>query len=113
MTAETCTIYLLRHGATESNLAQPPRFQGRGVDHPLHATGRRQAELTAKFLAAVPFHSAYCSHLKRARETAEIVLSGRSLAVTSIQALEEVHVGRWEGHTWEEIGQLDPEAYRL
>ena len=113
MTSDICTIYLLRHGATESNLAQPPRFQGHGINHSLHATGRGQAERTAKYLANIPFDAAYSSPLLRARETAEMVLSGRQLGVTPITALEEVHVGRWEGHTWEEIGKLDPEGYRL
>jgi len=113
MSTEACTIYLLRHGATESNLALPPRFQGHGINQSLHATGRRQAEATAKYMADIHFHAAYASPLLRARETAATILSGRDLKVTSIAALEEVHVGRWEGHTWEEIGQLDPEGYRL
>src|SRR5262249_17422880 len=61
-------IYLLRHGATEANLAQPPRLQGRRQDLPLAEIGIRQAELTRDFLAVRPIDHCYSSPLLRAMQ---------------------------------------------
>ena len=42
MTREVATtLYLIRHGATEANLATPPRIQGRRHDSPLARLGAK------------------------------------------------------------------------
>ena len=66
-------LYLLRHGATEANLAHPPRLQGRRLDPPLAKLGVRQAEATRDFLAIRPIDHCYSSPLRRAMQTASIV----------------------------------------
>ena len=42
-------LYLIRHGATEANLARPPVLQGRSHNPPLAPLGIRQAEAMGEF----------------------------------------------------------------
>lgn len=107
----TCNLYLIRHGATEHNLARPPRLQGRNTDAPLSVQGCRQAEATASLLAGRPFMAIYSSPMRRARETAHVVSQPHGLPVSVIEALIEVDVGVWEGQAWEEIARGDPDRY--
>jgi broad specificity phosphatase PhoE len=106
------TLYLLRHGATEANLARPPRLQGRRHNPPLARLGVRQAEATRDFLAVRPMDHCYCSPLLRAVQTATIVAAPHGLAPQPLQALIECDVGRWEGLDWQAIRYLDAEAYQ-
>jgi broad specificity phosphatase PhoE len=106
------TLYLLRHGATEANLAQPPRLQGRRSNPPLARLGVRQAEATRDFLAAVALDHCYCSPMLRAAQTATIVSSPHGLAPKPLDALTECDVGRWEDLDWQTIRSLDAEAYQ-
>ncbi|MFH1920058.1 MAG: histidine phosphatase family protein [Planctomycetota bacterium] len=108
---ETCWLYLVRHGATDNNRATPPRLQGRRTDPPLSVEGREQARQTGTFLAARPLHAVYSSPLLRARQTAEAITEAQGLSVQVVDEFVEVDVGAWEGRSWEEIQQTDPQAY--
>lgn len=105
-------LYLIRHGATEANLARPARLQGRRHDPPLAAAGIRQAEATRDFLAIRPIDHCYCSPLQRAVQTATLVAAPHGLEPILLPALTECDVGRWEGLDWQTIRQQDPEAYQ-
>ena len=105
-------LYLIRHGATEANLARPTRLQGRRHNPPLARLGVRQAEATRDFLAIRPIDHCYCSPLLRAVQTASIVAAPHGLAPQLLDALTECDVGRWEGLDWQTIRYLDAEAYR-
>ena len=109
---DTCIIYLLRHGATDNNLARPPRLQGCGLDVGLSADGRRQAEEARLFFQQRPPTAVISSPLRRARETAEIIAQPHGHPLRIVQALREADVGDWEGRSWEEIERDEPEAYR-
>jgi broad specificity phosphatase PhoE len=104
-------LYLLRHGATEANLARPPKLQGRGHNPPLADLGIRQAEATRDFLAIRPVDYCYCSPLLRAFQTAAIVGAPHYLSPQSVESLTECDVGRWEGMDWQSIRLTDPEGY--
>jgi broad specificity phosphatase PhoE len=104
-------LYLLRHGATEANLARPPRLQGRRHDPPLARLGVRQAEATRDFLAIRPIDHCYCSPLLRAVQTAAIVAAPHGLAPQPLDAFTECDVGRWEGLDWQSIRYLDADQY--
>jgi broad specificity phosphatase PhoE len=104
-------LYLIRHGATEANLACPPRLQGRHHDSPLARLGIRQAEATRDFLAIRPVDSCYCSPLLRAMQTAAIVAAPHGLSPQPVEALIECDVGRWEGLDWQTIRSLDADGY--
>jgi len=82
MTAET-TLLIARHGNTFSE-GETLRRVGAGTDIPLVASGRRQAKLLALFLQKenlIP-DIVYSSHLKRAVETAEIILDTLEMTET-------------------------------
>ena len=105
-------LYLIRHGATEANLALPPRIQGRRHNPPLARLGVRQAEATRDFLAIRPIDHAYTSPMLRAVQTAAIVAEPHGLAPVPLDGLTECDVGQWEGLDWPTIRGLDADGYR-
>jgi broad specificity phosphatase PhoE len=111
--SDTCVMYLLRHGATENNLMKPPKLQGRGIDLPLSAEGRRQAECAQRALSKQKIAAVYSSTLLRAKETAQIVARPHRHEVVTNELIIEVDVGRWEMRSWVDIAVEEPEAYRL
>jgi broad specificity phosphatase PhoE len=106
------SLYLIRHGATEANLARPPRLQGRRHDPPLARLGVRQAEATRDFLAGRRLDVCYSSPLLRAVQTAAIIAAPHGLSPQPHPELTECDVGRWEGLDWQTIRSLDAEAHR-
>jgi broad specificity phosphatase PhoE len=105
-------LYLIRHGATEANLARPARIQGRAHNPPLARLGVRQAEATRDFLAIRPIDHCYTSPLLRAVQTASLVAAPHGLAPIALEELTECDVGRWEGLDWQAIRDLDADGYR-
>jgi broad specificity phosphatase PhoE len=106
------TLYLIRHGATEANLAHPPRLQGRRHNPPLAKLGILQAEATRDELAAVTLHACYCSPLERAVQTAAIIAAPHSILSKNVEALTECDLGEWEGKTWQEVRYFHAALYR-
>ncbi len=105
-------LYLLRHGATEANLIQPYRLQGRRTDASLAPEGIRQAERARDCLAACSIQHLYASPLRRAMQTADIIAQPHGESVQAIEELIECDVGRWEGLSWEVIQTRDGENYQ-
>jgi len=105
-------LYLLRHAATEANLARPARLQGRRHDPPLARLGLQQAQATRDFLASHSIQRCYCSPLLRAVQTAAIVAAPHGIEPQPLEALTECDVGRWEGLDWQAIRYLDAENYQ-
>lgn len=103
-------IYLVRHGLTPWNLEK--RFQG-SKDISLSEEGIRQAEQTRDRLQDVAFDAIYASSLKRAFETAEIIAEPHGIKVTPLDQLQEICMGVWEGLTWDEIQEQQPEVHRI
>lgn len=99
------TFLLLRHG--EIPQAIPRRFIGQR-DLPLSEHGRRQASQWAEALSGLPIASAWCSSLARCRETAALVLAGKNMRATPLDALREISLGRWEGLTEDEVRERFP-----
>jgi broad specificity phosphatase PhoE len=105
-------LYLLRHGATAANLADPPRLQGRRQDPALAPLGVRQAELTRDFLAIRAIDHVYTSPLLRAVQTAEIIAAPHGLTPAVRAEFIECDIGRWEGMDWESIRKQDADSYQ-
>lgn len=84
----------MRHGKTEWNKIH--RLQGR-TDIPLCDEGRMMAEEAHREYGNVHFDICYCSPLKRARETAEIVLKDRNIPIVYDERLQEMNFGEYEG----------------
>lgn len=87
-------LYIMRHGKTDWN--ERHKLQGR-TDVPLNRDGREMAENARLEYADVHFDVCYCSPLKRARETAEIVLRGRDVPIITDDRLMEMSFGVCEG----------------
>ncbi|HWG44567.1 MAG TPA: histidine phosphatase family protein [Gemmataceae bacterium] len=109
---EKTVLYLIRHGATEANVARPARIQGRRHNPPLARLGVRQAEATRDFLAIRPIDQCYSSPLLRAVQTAAIVAAPHGLSPQPLEALTECDVGRWEGLDWQTISSLDADGFQ-
>jgi probable phosphoglycerate mutase len=110
------TLYFVRHGETDWNVAQ--RYQGRR-DIPLNLNGRTQAKRNGRVLAGLLGESAasldyVASPLHRARETMEIMRSELALPPTDYRLdarLSEIDYGHWEGQLWNELPTTDPEGF--
>lgn len=91
-------IYLFRHGETDWNKER--RLQGQ-TDIPLNEFGRALAVETAKSLAGLTFDRAFCSPLKRAIETAQILLTGQDVVLETDERLMEMNFGEGEGGSFD------------
>ncbi|MEV6832625.1 bifunctional RNase H/acid phosphatase [Amycolatopsis sp. NPDC051102] len=108
-------LLLLRHGQTEMSALR--RYSGRG-DVPLTELGRGQAAAAAKRLAAmeglvvdgeaVPIVS---SPLTRTKQTAQAVADALGGRVETHPGLIETDFGEWEGLTFAEAADRDPELH--
>lgn len=105
----TTTIYLIRHGQTDWNLAR--RWQGH-IDIPLNGTGRRQALLLAQRLADLQLQAIYTSDLLRASETASIVAEPQGLKPVAEPALRERSGGLFQGLTFDELNSKYRDEWR-
>lgn len=102
------TLYLIRHGTTDSNLAGV--FQGK-LDTSLNERGMEQARLLAQRFAGVHLDRVYVSALQRARQTAQLLCGQTGAPCTILPALNEIDLGQLEGQSKSGWGQF-PEAIR-
>jgi broad specificity phosphatase PhoE len=75
----------------------------------LSELGRRQAELVAERLAGQKIDAVYASDLKRAWETAQIIVEKGGLNILSEPRLRELKFGILEGLTFDEAQDQYPE----
>lgn len=104
------TVYMVRHGETDWNRAH--RMQG-WSDIPLNERGREQASFAARALASVPLDVIYTSPLKRAEKTAEIIRGERKIPLFAEKGFIEINLGKWDGHTPDEMDVLYPGQYDI
>ena len=110
------TIYFIRHGETDWNAEA--RLQGQR-DIPLNDFGRVQAEEAGARLRGLVLHyedlDYVASPLSRTRDTMELMREAIGLAPRAYredERLKELTFGDWEGLTWKEIRDRDPEGAR-
>jgi probable phosphoglycerate mutase len=108
------TIYFIRHGETDWNAEA--RLQGQR-DIPLNDFGRVQAEEAGARLRGLVLHyedlDYVASPLSRTRDTMELMREAIGLAPRAYredERLKELTFGDWEGLTWKEIRDRDPEG---
>ncbi|MCV7381016.1 bifunctional RNase H/acid phosphatase [Mycobacterium alsense] len=103
-------LLLLRHGQTE--LSAQRRYSGRG-NPALTEMGRQQAGAAARYVAERGGIAAvFSSPLQRAYDTAAAVAKPLGLDVTVDDDLIETDFGAWEGLTFAEAAERDPELHR-
>ncbi|HET7666849.1 MAG TPA: bifunctional RNase H/acid phosphatase, partial [Mycobacterium sp.] len=101
---------LLRHGQTE--LSVRGLYSGRG-NPALTDVGRRQADAAALYLAQKGgIDAVITSPLQRAYDTAATAAKALALDVTVDHDLIETDFGSWEGLTFGEAADRDPELHR-
>jgi broad specificity phosphatase PhoE len=107
--ADTCTLYLVRHGTTTMNVEN--RYRGRR-DVPLDAQGYQDAVDAARQLSNVGLAAVYTGPLRRTIATAQIIADeARVPDLRILHGLNNVDYGMWEGMTAAEAEQYDPEAF--
>jgi ribonuclease HI len=110
VTGAPTRLLLLRHGQTELSIER--RYSGRG-NPALTEEGRRQADAAARYLAERGGVSAVVtSPLQRAYDTAAAAAKALGLDVTVDDDLTETDFGEWEGLTFAEAAQRDPELHQ-
>jgi ribonuclease H / adenosylcobalamin/alpha-ribazole phosphatase len=103
-------LLLLRHGQTELSVQR--RYSGRG-NPPLTKLGRQQADAAASYLGARGGISAVISSpLQRCHDTATAAAKRLGLDVSVDDDLIETDFGGWEGLTFSEAAERDPELHR-
>ncbi len=88
-------LILVRHGQSEANAKEIGAGQ---INYPLTELGRKQAALTAEYLAEhEQIDRIYSSDLDRAYETALPLAQRLGLSITKVPALREFDTGIWAG----------------
>ncbi len=101
-------VYLARHGQTAYNLER--RFQGH-LPVPLDETGFEQAHELAQRAREHGFAALWCSPLRRARETAEVVARTLGLDPLEEPRLMETDAGDWTDRLFADVQAEDPERF--
>ncbi|MCV7317405.1 bifunctional RNase H/acid phosphatase [Mycolicibacillus parakoreensis] len=103
-------LLLLRHGQTALSVAR--RYSGRGNPE-LTEEGRAQADAAARYLAGRGGIGAVVSSpLQRCTATASAAADALGLDVTVDEDLIETDFGAWEGLTFAEAAERDPQLHR-
>ena len=114
-------LYFMRHGETDWNVQR--RLQGQH-DTPLNARGRAQALAGGEILRDLlvrdgrdPASFDYvASPLSRTRDTMELMRGALGVDPTRYRTdprLAELSFGRWEGFTFEELREREPDTLAL
>ncbi|ORJ60273.1 alpha-ribazole phosphatase [Geothermobacter hydrogeniphilus] len=106
---EKTRIYLVRHGEVEGHGVR--RYNGQN-DVSLTARGQAQYGLLKERLAGKNLAAVYSSDLSRCRFGAELVAAAHDLRPTCFEELRELHIGKWEGLTWDEIRSRWPDEWQ-
>ena len=94
---KTIFLYIVRHGKTVSNLEA--KVHG-WTDSPLSELGVSQAKKVGEGLKNITFNAAYSSDIKRAADTAKIILNANKNETPELQelfGLREWNYGGYEG----------------
>ncbi|MGE4446260.1 MAG: histidine phosphatase family protein [Synergistaceae bacterium] len=94
-------IYLIRHA--KPDLPHNGKLYYGSTDYPLSEDGIMMARSLSKDLKDLEVNAVFSSDLKRARDTAEIALAGRFFEIRQIRGLREIHLGEWEGRSFDEV----------
>jgi len=99
-------LILVRHGETTGESSV--RYHG-ATDVPLSYVGREQARASAARIPGETFEAVWSSSLSRAWQAARIIAPRHPIRLE--HDFREIHFGRWEGLTRDEIAALDPELH--
>ncbi len=101
----------IRHTLTDYNLVG-----GKGVfcgvsDPPLNNSGIIEAQELSELLDSFHYDEVYSSDLKRAYQTAEIVVTNKQFIINRTEKLNEICYGAWEGLSKSQIMDQFPNEF--
>jgi alpha-ribazole phosphatase len=102
-----CRVVLVRHASAEGQ----GDFLGQ-QDAPLSALGTRQLPALVRNLRHHRVNAIYCSDLSRATATAAAIAQRHGVAPVVRPRLREMHFGRWEGLSWDQVVEQFPRIAR-
>lgn len=111
----TTRVILVRHGQSTYNKQR--RIQGRLDESVITDVGRVTAKQVAATLSGIRLDAIYCSPLKRANETADVIWSSlpedaRPAAVQPTDRLMEIDLPLWAGKRRDEVREKFAQDYR-
>ena len=98
-------ISTVRHGQTDFNLAK--RYAG-SIDVPLNEKGIHDSGKAAARLKDHDFDVVISSKLRRAIQTAELLIAGRDIQIIRNELCNERNYGRMEGLDYNEVEEIKP-----
>jgi broad specificity phosphatase PhoE len=98
-----CRVVLVRHASAEGQ----GDFLGQR-DAPLSLLGHRQLPALVTSLRRYAVDAIYCSDLSRAKATAMELARRRGITPDVRAQLREMHFGRWEGLSWDQVAEQFP-----
>ncbi|PLX87206.1 MAG: alpha-ribazole phosphatase [Desulfuromonas sp.] len=101
--------HLLRHGQVEG--FEQKRYNGQ-ADVALTALGREQYRRLQQRLSVVPVAAVYSSDLSRCVWGGEQIAAKHDLTPQQDIRLRELHIGHWEGKTWQQLQQDHPDEWQ-
>ncbi|XP_076878136.1 putative fructose-2,6-bisphosphatase TIGAR A isoform X2 [Brachyhypopomus gauderio] len=105
-------LTIVRHGETQYN--KDGLLQGQGIDSPLSETGIQQSEAAGHYLQDVRFSDVFVSDMKRAKQTAKIIIrknkTCNDLALVVDPLLKERSFGIAEGGRVQDMKKMAEEA---
>lgn len=104
------TLLLIRHGQTEANIN---KLLVGLTDVPLDPLGETQARRIGEHMRDVPIDALITSPLKRAHDTAHQISLATGKIPEVVPGLSEIHFGRAEGLTLEQVMEQFPELHAL
>lgn len=106
-------VILVRHGESTFNVER--RVQGFLDESTLTAAGQAGAHQVGAALSEIAFDAVYSSPLRRAKDTAEIILSCLKQAPKSpcqtVETLKEINLMLWEGMLFKDVAQKYPDEF--
>lgn len=103
-------IVIVRHGHSSWN--EQSRIQGATDESQLTAKGRSQAIRVRESIAGINFDSCFASPHTRARQTVDIIWTGRTAPLCYLDNLREADLGWFQGKTNETVAREFPDIYR-
>lgn len=102
------TIYLVRHGQSQTNIQKV--FTGQ-IDSVLSDVGESQAMAVKEYFKAVPIDKIISSDLVRCVQTVTPTARLKNLTVETDVGFREIYSGKWQGKSFFDIERLYPKDY--
>lgn len=101
-------LYLVRHGQVKG--FEQHRYNGQ-ADVPLTDLGWEQYRSLHDRLRQSSLAAVYCSDLQRCLGGAKLLAEPHGLVPVAVKALRELHIGQWQGISWQELQQRFPQQW--